>query len=111
MTALPQSHGKRALPLPLCIILFCSPTLYFLLLLLVDRFQLPAPPALLIVSLFITIPIVALIVCGRTAWSLGTTKPRKIGWTAVTLLGITLQVAVLLVIVVIALTAAISYAQ
>src|SRR5688572_18870824 len=90
---------------------FLSPTGYFLLLMIADSWQLPAPPESLVVALFCLIPVVALLVCGRLAW-MSKLNPRwRVGWLVLTVLGMLLQFGVLFVIVVSAITAAIAPAQ
>jgi len=90
---------------------FFSPILYFLLLLLVDRFQLPPPPEALVASLFFLIPVVALLVCEFVVWSSDMTQARKVGWMLFTLLAMALQFGVLLTIIAAAITVMISPAQ
>jgi len=90
---------------------FFSPTVYFLLLLLADRSQIPRPTATFVVLLFSLSPIVALLVCGSVVWSSSMTVARKIGLLLFTLLGMLLQVAVLVVMIRIILIARIAYVQ
>jgi hypothetical protein len=90
---------------------FFSPTLYFLLLLLAERFRIPIPPAIFVVSLFCLIPVVALLICGFVVWRSSMTVAWKIGGMLFTLLGMLLQVGVLLVIIRVILMARIAYAQ
>jgi hypothetical protein len=105
----------RSLPAWLGVVLwlavFLSPTGYFLLLVMADRWHVPAPPASLVVSLFFVIPIVALLVCWRAAWHSQPTLRRRVIGLVATVLGMLLQVGVLLVIIVSAITAAIAPAQ
>src|SRR5204862_8056836 len=77
-------------------LVFISPTLYFLSLLLVAKFHLPAPPAILVVALFFLLPLIALVVCGRLVWTTSATLPRKVAWTIFTLLAMSLQFGALL---------------
>jgi len=88
-----------------------SPTAYFVLLIFADKLHAPAPPAVLVVSLFFLIPVIALLVCGRVVWLSTTTRARRIVWLLFTIVTMLLQCGVLLVIVIVAITAAISYAQ
>jgi len=90
---------------------FCSPTAYFLLLLLADRFHVPAPPEALVATLFFSIPLVALVICESVVWLSSMTVPSKVGWMLFTLVAMLLQFGILLVIVIAATTAAISYPQ
>ncbi len=70
---------------------FVSPVGFFVLLLLGDRLGLASPPEGLVATLFYTIPLVALAVCGWAIWSSSLLPSRKIGWALFTLLGIGLQ--------------------
>jgi hypothetical protein len=79
---------------------FFAPTVFFLLLLLADRFSVPSPPDNFVASLFYLIPTVALLVCGSVMWQSGTTVNRKIVWMLVTLFAMLLQFGILLVIIV-----------
>ena len=106
-----MNAGKRVFPLVIWLAAFSSPTAYFLLLLLADRFHLPAPPEILVASLFFLIPVVALLTCGYVVWSSSKTVPRRIGWMLFTLVAMLVQFGVLLVIIITAVGAAIGYAQ
>ena len=105
----------RSLPawpgVALWLAVFLSPTGYFLLLMMADRWHVPAPPERLVVSLFLIIPVVALLVCGRAVWHSQPSLRRRVVCLVATVLGMLLQVGVLLVIIVSAVTAAISPAQ
>jgi hypothetical protein len=103
--------GKRVSPLAIWSCAFFSPTAYFLLLLVVDRFRVPAPPDVLVASLFFLAPVVALLVCGYVVWSSSKTIGRRFGWMLFTLVAMLLQFGVLLVIIIAAISAAIGYAQ
>ncbi|HMJ92391.1 MAG TPA: hypothetical protein VK530_21390 [Candidatus Acidoferrum sp.] len=103
--------AKRFSSLALWFCAFCSPTAYCLLLLGVHRLQLHPPPAIVIVLLFFLISVVALLVCERVAWSSSQTRARRIAWMLFTLVAMLLQVGVLLGIVLVAIQAAIGYAQ
>ena len=81
---------------------FVSPTVYFLLLLLADRFDVPSPPDVLVASLFYLIPPVALLLSESVVWWSGLTVARKVGWMLFTLLAMLLQVGILLAIIVMA---------
>ena len=91
--------------------LLLSPTGYFLLLMMADRFQLPALPESVVVSLFCIIPVVALFVCGRLLWQSRLRINWKVAGLALTVLAMLFQVAVLMVIIISAITAAIAPAQ
>ena len=99
----------RQRPLLVWLLAYVSPTVYFLLLLLVYRLNLPTPPAILVVSLFCIIPVVALWVCELVVWHSSMVGARKIGWMLFTLLAMALQVGLLLIIIIEAVTVAISY--
>ena len=90
---------------------FLSPTGYFLLLMIADRWHVPAPPEGVVVSLFVLIPIVALLVCGCAIWQSKRDLRRRVTGLVLTVLGMAVQVGVLLVIIVSAITVAISPAQ
>src|SRR2546426_929143 len=77
---------------------FLSPTAYFLLILLADRFHIPSPPATLVWLLFFLIPVVALFICESVVWSRSRTIGSKIGWMVFTLLAMLLQFGTILVI-------------
>ena len=114
MRALLFPH-RRSLPgwlgVALWLAVFLSPTGYFLLLMMADRWHVPAPPESLVAALFLIIPIVALLVCGRAAWLSQPSLRRRVIGLVLTVLGMLLQVGVLFVIIVSAITAAISPAQ
>jgi hypothetical protein len=103
--------GIRLSALAVWLCAFISPTAYFLLLLLVNRFQVPAPPEILVASLFFLVPVVALLVCFRIAWVSSKSIARRIGWMTFTLIAMLLQFGALLVIIIAVIGAAIGYAQ
>jgi hypothetical protein len=103
--------GKHIPALAIWLCAFFSPTAYFLLLVLANNLQVPAPPEILVATLFFLIPVIALLVCGRVVWLSGQTAARRIGWMLFTLVAMSLQFGVLLVIVITVITAAIGYAQ
>jgi hypothetical protein len=112
MTAAEDATRNKRIPaLAAWLCAFVSPTAYFLLLLMVDRSHLASPPAILVASLFFLIPVVALLICGRVVWRSSKTTAQRTGWLLFTVVGMLLQFGVLLLIVMIALTAAIGYAQ
>ena len=90
---------------------FLSPSAYFLLLVFWNRLRVPAPPAGFVVALFCLIPVVALLVCGTVVWRKKLTAGWRVGWLVLTVLAMALQVGVLLVIIVSAITVAISLPQ
>ncbi len=89
------------------LIAFVSPVGFFLLLMLGDRLGLASPPEGLVATLFYATPLIALAVCGWAVWSSSLPTGRKIGWALFTLLGIGLQAAGLIALI-IAVTVAIS---
>src|ERR1039458_2115789 len=70
--SIPQS--RRSLPFWLSVVVwlsaFLSPTAYFLLLLLANKFQIPRLPAMFVWALFLVIPVVALLICESVVWFL-----------------------------------------
>ena len=76
-----------------------------------DRLQVPAPPESLVVLLFCLVPVVALLVCGTVVWLTKLRASWRVGWLVLTVLLMALQVGVLLVIIVSAITVAIAPAQ
>ena len=111
----PAAQHPRTLPMSSSVAVwlaaFVSPTVYFLLLILANRSRVPAPPAILVVSLFCLIPLVALLICGSVAWRSNLERGWRVGWLVLTVLGMLLQCGVLLVIIISAITVAISPAQ
>lgn len=99
--SIPQS--RRSLPVWLSVVVwlsaFLSPTAYFLLMLLANKFQIPSLPAKFVGSLLILIPAVALLICESVVWSCSKTVARKIGWMLFTFLAMLLQLAILAVII------------
>jgi hypothetical protein len=100
---------RTSIPIPqrklgLWLLAFFSPTLYFLLLLLGDRFHVTPPPEKIVGLLFYVIPLVALLVCERAVWlsdvMTGRKVGRKVGWMLLTLLAMLLQFGVILAIIV-----------
>jgi len=88
---------------------FMSPTGYFLLVVIADRLQMPAPPESLVVALFCLIPVVALLVCGTVVWR---SRARwRVVWLVLMALAMSFQVGFLFIIILSAITAAISLAQ
>ena len=83
----------------LWLVAFFSPAAYFLLLMLADRFNIPAPPEMVVASLLYTIPFIALLVCGSVVWMSGMTVARKFGWLLFTLFGLLFQFGFLLVVI------------
>ena len=90
---------------------FFSPTVYLLLILLANRFQIPSPPESWVVSLFCLIPTVALLICESVVWRSSMTVRWKIGGMLFTLLGMLLQVGILVAIIRAILIVATSYVQ
>lgn len=87
---------------------FVSPTVYFLVLMIADRFHVPRNlPEGFIASLFYLVPLLALLICVSVVWRSGTTVPCKIAWMVLTLFAMVIQFCVILAIIV----AATGYAQ
>jgi hypothetical protein len=107
--------SRRNLPVWLSAVVwlsvFLSPTAYFLLLLLGNKFQVPRLPAMVVWSLFFLIPAVALLVCESVVWSCSKTVSRKIGSMLFTLLAMLLQFGIILVILRMMIVTAIGYGQ
>jgi len=114
-TVFPIPALPRSLPISwrvaLWLAVFLSPTVYFLLVIMADRWHVPAPPESLVVSLFCLIPVVALVVCGSLVWRSPLDRRWRVGWLVAMVLAMLLQCGVLFVIIVTAITAAIAPAQ
>jgi hypothetical protein len=108
-------HPPQRLPVwlkvPGWLAVFLSPTVYVLLLMIMDRLQAPAPPERLVVLLFCLIPVVALLACGIAVWRSKLSRAWRVGGLVLTVLAMSLQCGVWFVIIVSAITAAISPAQ
>ncbi|HET9804949.1 MAG TPA: hypothetical protein VFP96_17040 [Candidatus Acidoferrum sp.] len=89
---------------------FLSPTFYFLLLLLANKFQIRLSQAFAL-SLFFLVPVIALLSCEWAVWSCSKTVGRRIGWMLCTLLAMLIQCAIILAVLRAILVAAIGYAQ
>jgi hypothetical protein len=99
------------LSVPVWLAAFLSPTAYVLLLMIVDRMHVPAPPDGFVVLLFCLIPVVALLACGTVVWRSKMSVAWRLGGLVVTVLAMLLQCGVWYVIIVSAITAAIAPAQ
>ncbi|HKX60467.1 MAG TPA: hypothetical protein VJS65_01465 [Verrucomicrobiae bacterium] len=108
-------HHPRSLPIwlsaPVWLAVFLSPTAYVLLLVVMDRLQVPAPPEGFVVALFCLIPIVALLACGTVVWRSKMSLAWRVGALVLTVLAMLLQCGVWFVIIVSAITAAIAPVQ
>jgi hypothetical protein len=106
---------RRSLPVRLSIVVwlsaFLSPTAYFFLLLLANKFQISNLPATFVWSLFFLIPAVALLICESVAWSCSKTVGRKIAWMLFTLIAMLLQFAVIMALLRTIIVMAIGYVQ
>ena len=87
------------------------PHTYVLLVVIMDRLAVSAPPEGFVVSLFSLIPVVALLACGTVVWLSKMSLGWRVGGLAFTVLAMLLQCGVLLVIIVSAVSAAIAPAQ
>ena len=90
---------------------FLSPTLYALMLVAWATLRAPAPPAALVVALFCLIPVAALLFCVTKVWRSGSRPAWRVNWVVLTVLGMMLQMGVLLLVIVSAITVAISLPQ
>lgn len=87
---------------------FLSPTGYVLAVIALSRLHMPAPPGWFVVALFCLIPLAALWFCSRVAWLSQVRRGWRVGWLVLTMLGMLFQFGVLVVIILSAITAAIS---
>ena len=87
---------------------FLSPTFYVLAVVDLSKLQMPAPPAWFVAALFFLIPLAALTVCSAVSWLSQARRGWRVGWLVLTILAIPLQCGLLFVIIVSAITAAIS---
>ena len=95
---------SASIPLPrwslaVWLLAFFSPTTYFLLLLLADRFHVAPPPEQFVALLFYLIPLFALLVCESVVWVSTTPIARRIGWMLFTLFAMLVQCGLLAIIV------------
>ncbi len=114
MSALNSQHPRTLLAwlsVPVWLAVFLSPTAYVLLLMIIDRLEVPAPPEGFVVSLFCLIPILALLACGTRVWLSKMSWGWRLGGVALTMLAMLLQCGVWFVIIVSAISAAIAPAQ
>jgi hypothetical protein len=79
---------------------FFSPTGYFLLLIIADWFHVPAPPETVVMSLFVLIPVVALIFCGSVVWRSSKTVVHRTAWLFCAVVAMLLQCGIILAIIV-----------
>ncbi len=91
----------RNLPLWLSVAIwlavFLIPTGYCVLLAIVARSRVPAPPESLVVvllSLILMVPVAALLVCGNVVWLSKLNLRWRVGWLGLTVLAILLQCGV-----------------
>ena len=99
------------LSMPVWLAVFLSPTAYVLLLMIMDRLQVPAPPEGFVVLLFCLIPVVALLACGTMVWRSKMSLAWRVGGLVLTVLAILIQCGVWFVIIVSAISAVIAPAQ
>lgn len=85
---------------PVWLAVFLSPTAYVLLLMLMDRLHLPAPPESLVVLLFFLVPVVALLACGTAIWLSKMSLRWRVSGLVLTALAMLLQCGVWFVIAV-----------
>src|SRR5688572_3396387 len=107
MRALNPQH-PRTLPVwlsvPVWLAVFLSPTAYVLLLMILDRLQVPAPPEGFVVSLFCLIPVLALLACGIMVWLSKMNWGWRLGALVLTVLAMLLQCGFWFVLIVSAIT-------
>ena len=111
MGALIPQH-RRSLPVWLSaavwLAVLLSPTGYVLSVVTLCKLQMPAPPEWFVVALFCLIPVVALLFCGTVVWLSKLRVRWRVGWLVLTVLAMLFQVGTLVVIIVSAITVAIS---
>src|SRR5881409_2636567 len=88
------------LSVPVWLAVFLSPTAYVLLLMIVDRLHVPAPPEGFVVLLFCLLPVVALLACGTLVWRSQMSLGWRLSGLVLTVLGMLLQCGVWFVIIV-----------
>ncbi len=102
----------RNLPLWLSVgiwlVALLSPTMYCVLLAIASRSQFGALPAGLVIYLVPVVPVVALLICGSLVWLSPLNVRWRVAWLGFTLFTMCLQCGILFVIIVSALTVAIS---
>ena len=108
LASIPLSLRK----LPVRLLAFSSPTIYFFSFLLANRFHVaPSLPAAFYVTLFFLIFAGALLFCIGVSWAAEMTLTRKIGLTIYTSLGLLLQLGIVAVILRAILITIIAYPQ
>jgi hypothetical protein len=102
----------RNLPLQASVVIwvaaFLSPASYVLAVMCLSRLQMAAAPAWFVVALFCLTPLAALMVCSAVAWLSQARRGWRVGWVVLTILAIPLQFGFMVVLIVSAITAAIS---
>ena len=108
-------HHSQSLPVwlsvPVWLAVFLSPTAYVLLLMIMNRLQVPAPAEGFVALLFCLVPVVALLACGTVVWRSKMSLGWRVGGLVLTVLAMLLQCGVWFVIIVSAISAAIAPAQ
>lgn len=87
---------------------FLSPTGYALAVMTLSRLQIPVLPEWLVVALFCLIPLAALLVCSTVAWLSRVRRVWRVAWLVLTMMAMLFQFGFLVVIILSAITAAIS---
>jgi chromate transport protein ChrA len=109
------SQSRQSLPAWLGVLVwlvtFVSPSAYFVLLLLAERFHVSAPPQAIVWSLFFLIPIVALVICGAVVWRLTKKTLVRMGWLGFTLFAMVIQFGLILFMLRAIIVTRIGYAQ
>lgn len=105
----------RSLPawfsVPVWLAALVTPTVYVLMVIAMDRLQVPAPPEGFVVSLFILIPILALLASLTVVWFSKMSLGWKVSGLALTALAMLIQCSLLVVVVVSAVSAGIAPVQ
>lgn len=104
-------NPKHLQNLPVWLAVFLSPTACILLLMILASLQVPAPLEDFVVLVVCLVPIVALLSCGTAVWLSKMRLGWRVGGLVLTSLAMLLQCGVWFVIIVSAITVAISPAQ
>ena len=102
------SSSQRSLARSVWLVVFLTPTVSLLLLVLIAQSQVGSPAAGVVVFLFCLIPVVALLVCGTTVWHSSMSLRWRLTGLVLTVLGMLLQCGFWLFIIVSLIAAAIA---
>ena len=78
---------------------FVAPTVYVVLLLVLDNLQVPPPSELLVVSLLVVIPIAALLLCLMVVWRSKMGFGWRVGGSVFTVMALLAQCGVLVIVI------------